>query len=180
MYINQPLFSNPLNYIPSFPFFSVILHLHHMTRRKGKRKASPSPAASSSSVDNDNTHLVHKRSRRNSPARVREVALAKVASKSKSNSSSKGLAGFAALVSNANLSAARTETSRGLRSSSSSKFHGVGSKSRDEKTVRILFSLMNLITYKLILCTLGGCFYSRHDCFSGCWHHRGTKALLVH
>jgi hypothetical protein len=53
---------------------------------------------------------------------------------SKSNSSSKGLAGFAALVNKANLSAAKTETSRGLRSSSSSKFQGVGATSREEKT----------------------------------------------
>ena len=109
-----------------------------MTRRKGKgkRKASPSPSPSPSSVDNDDAHLVHKRPRRSSPARVRQVALAKVASKSKSNSSSKGLAGFAALVNNANLSAARAETSRGLRSSSS-RFRGIEAKSRDDKMVRI-------------------------------------------
>ena len=107
-----------------------------MTRRKGKRKASPSP--SSSSVDNDNAHLVHtKRPRRSSSAQVRQVALAKVASKSRSDSSSKGLAGFAALVNKANLSAARAETSRGLRSSSSSRIHGIEAKSRDEKMVRI-------------------------------------------
>jgi hypothetical protein len=138
MYIIQPLFS--VLFI-IFPLSISYLHSLHMTRRKGKRKASPSPAASSSS-DNDEAHLVHKRSRRNSPARVRQVALAKVASKS--NSSSKGLAGFAALVNKANLSAAQTETSRGLRSSSSSKFHGVGVKSRDEKTVRIFFCWQNL------------------------------------
>ena len=107
-----------------------------MTRRKGKRKASPSPSASS---DNDDTHSVHKRPRRGSSARVRQVALAKVASKSKSDSSSKGLAGFTALVNNANLSAARAETSRGLRSSSLSRFRGVDAKSRDAKTVRIFF-----------------------------------------
>ena len=139
MYIIQPLFTILFIFPLSVSFLlssdSSSLHLHHMTRRKGKRKASPSPAASSSSVDDDDTHLVHKRLRRNSPARVRQVALAKVASKS--NSSSKGLAGFAALVNKANLSAAKTETSRGLRSSSSSKFHGVGAKSREEKMVRI-------------------------------------------
>jgi hypothetical protein len=47
------------------------------------------------------------------------------------------LAGFAALVNNTNLSAARAETSRGLRSSSSSKIRGMEAKSRDEKMVRI-------------------------------------------
>ena len=109
-----------------------------MTRRKGKRKASPSPSPSSSSVDNDNGLSVHtKRLRRSSPARVRQVALAKVASKSRPGSSSKGLAGFAALVNNANLSAARAETSRGLRSSSSSRIRGIVAKSRDEKMVRL-------------------------------------------
>lgn len=108
-----------------------------MTRRKGKRKASPSPSTSSSAIDSDDAHLAHKRPRRSSPARVTQVALAKVASKSKSNSSSKGLAGFVALVNNANLSAARAETSRGLRSSSSSRFRVSDNKSKEERTVRI-------------------------------------------
>ena len=131
MYIIQPLFS--IMFIIFLLSISFLVLASHMARRKGKRKASPSPTASSSSVDDDEAHLVHKRSRRNSPAQVRQVALAKVASKS--NSSSKGLAGFAALVNKANLSAAKTETSRGLRSSSSSKFHGVGAKSREEKMI---------------------------------------------
>jgi hypothetical protein len=63
------------------------------------------------------------------------MALSKAA---KSSSSSKGLAGFAALVNGANLLAARTETSRGLHSSSSSssRFRGGAAvaKSKTEKT----------------------------------------------
>ena len=132
MYIIQPFFL--IFFIPSFYSF-IIFGQSHMTRRKGKRKASPSPSPSSSSVDNDDAHSVPKRLRHSSPARVRQVALAKVGSKSKSDSSSKVLAGFAALVNNSNLSAARAETSRGLRSSS--RFRRIEAKSRDEKTVRI-------------------------------------------
>jgi molecular chaperone DnaK (HSP70) len=65
------------------------------------------------------------------------TVMAKVASKSGTHSSLKGLAGFAALVNNASLSAAKAETSRGLRSgSSSSRFRAsVGSKSKEEKMV---------------------------------------------
>jgi hypothetical protein len=43
--------------------------------------------------------------------------MVKVASTSKSGSSSKGLAGFAALINSASLSAARKETNQGLRRS---------------------------------------------------------------
>jgi len=78
--------------------------------------------------------MIHKRSRLSSPARVRQAALAKV--KAKSGSSSKGLAGFAALVNNANLSAARAETNRGLRSGSSSS-NARPAKSREGKMVSL-------------------------------------------
>ena len=78
--------------------------------------------------------MIHKRSRLSSPARVRQAALAKV--KAKSGSSSKGLAGFAALVNNANLSAARAETNRGLRSGSSSS-NACPAKSREGKMVSL-------------------------------------------
>lgn len=47
-----------------------------------------------------------------SAVRVKQAVLAKIASKSNSSSSSKGLAGFAALINNTNLSAARLETNK--------------------------------------------------------------------
>jgi hypothetical protein len=105
---------------------------------KGKRKASPSPSPSSEESDSDvaPSGLARKKIRLRSPATVKQVALAKVASKA--GSSSKRLAGFAALVNNANLSAARAETSRGLRSGSSSRVRA-GIKSKDEKMVSISF-----------------------------------------
>ena len=108
---------------------------------KGKRKASPSPSPSAASAEDDsaedNVRLIGKKIRLSSPARVRNVALAKVASKSKSGSSSKGLASFATLVNNTSLSAAWAEMSRGLHSSSSSsRFRGV--KPKVEKTVSMI------------------------------------------
>lgn len=95
-------------------------HSGRLAKGKGKRVASPTPTPSSS--DDDNSVTVQpppatKRLRIRSPERVKKIALAKV---SKASSSSKGLAGFAALVNNANLSAARAETNQGLRSGSSS------------------------------------------------------------
>jgi hypothetical protein len=120
--------------IPSF-------RLHTMPRRlfkgKGKRKASPSPSLSASDVQDsdDDSHSVRKRSCLSSPARVRQAALVKV--KAKSSSSAKGLAGFAALVNNTNLSAARAETSRGLRSGSSSSMFCGSTKSREAKMVSL-------------------------------------------
>jgi hypothetical protein len=103
--------------------------------RKGKRKASPSPSSSAEESD-ENIPLVRKRTRLGSPARVKQAAMAKVASTSRKSSSSKGLAGFAALVNNSSLSAAKAEMTRGLRSGSSSGFRrGVGAKSKEEKMV---------------------------------------------
>lgn len=102
--------------------------------------ATPSPSSSSVEDDSvlDHNHLRNKKIRLTSPARVKQTALAKVANKSMSGSSLKGLAGFAALVNNANVSAAKAETSHGLRSSSS-KVRGVtGVKSKVEKIVGIL------------------------------------------
>lgn len=119
-----------------------------MSRRrpsKGKRKASP-PAPSTSlhvssdEVDTDDleSHPT-KRPRLTSPARVRQAALAKVASKS--SSSSKGLAGFAALINTASLSAARKETNQGLRpvASSSKRSRGAVSRSKAGRAVQVLF-----------------------------------------
>lgn len=109
------------------------------SKGKGKRLASPSPSLSSVDDDEDamlaNSHQI-KRSRLTSPVRVKQIALAKVADKSKSSSSLKGLAGFSALVNNANLLAARTETNRGLQSGSSSiRSRGGASRSKAGKTV---------------------------------------------
>jgi hypothetical protein len=62
-----------------------------------------------------------KKARPNSSAHVKQAAMDKV---SKLGSSSKGMAGFAALISSASLSAARRETNQGFRSGSSSKRSG--------------------------------------------------------
>jgi hypothetical protein len=104
---------------------------------KGKRRASPSPTPSSDERDStpDQIHQSPKRLRLSSPERIKQAALAKVVSKSKAGSSSKGLAGFAALVNNANLSAARTETSLGLRSGRRSCGGGASTKPKAGKTV---------------------------------------------
>jgi len=117
----------------------------------GKRKASPSPSPSLEELDSDPDvpPLTRKKFRLRSPARVKQVVLAKVASKA--GSSSKGLAGFAALVNNANLSAARAETSRGLRSGSSSSRLRAGIKSKNEKVVSPFFSYSMNAHIKLFL-----------------------------
>src|SRR5260221_12316934 len=100
-----------------------------------KRKVRASPSLLPSSSGEEDTNPVSKRICLTSPARVIRVASAKA---SKTSSSSKGLAGFAALVNNANLSAARAETGCGLRpGSSSSKAHGGVPKSKVVKTVSI-------------------------------------------
>jgi hypothetical protein len=119
-----------------------------MSRRrpsKGKRKASPSPSLSSVEGDSnpDQSHPI-KRTRVSSPVRrVRQAVMAKVASKSNSSSSSKGLAGFATLINNTNLSAARIETNHGLRSgSSSTRSRGGAGTGKAGKTVRLLDSSM--------------------------------------
>jgi len=66
-----------------------------------------------------------KRSQKSSPARVKHAVLAKVTKKS---SSSKGMAGFSALLNSTKLSAASAESTRGRNShSSSGRAHAVGS-----------------------------------------------------
>lgn len=159
-----------IEFLPLFPFSSSTpsifqvglwspcsLIMHRRPSFKGKkRQASPTP--SSSSVEGDSTldqsRLV-KKSRLTSPARVKQAVLAKVANKSKLGSSSKGLAGFAALVNNSNLAAARKETNRGLRSGSSSTQTrgGTSAKSKTGKTVslRLSVSFTRLITYYCFL-----------------------------
>ena len=105
--------------------------------RKGKQKATRSVSLSSSSgEDATNQGPSTKRSRLHSPVRVKQVAVAKLLA-SKSGSSSKGLAGFASLVNNAKLTAARVETNWGLRSSSSSKVShgGLSTQPRADKQV---------------------------------------------
>ena len=109
------------------------------SKGKGKRLASPSPSLSPADDDDDatlaNSHQI-KCSRLTSPVRVKQIALAKVESKSKSSSSLKGLAGFSALVNNVNLLAAQTETIHGLQSgSSSTRLRGSTSRSKAGKMV---------------------------------------------
>lgn len=91
--------------------------------RKGKRKATGNVSSSASSAEDvpdrgPSTKKTKKKSCRRSPVRVKEVAIAKA---SKSGSDSKGLASFESLINNSNLTAAREETNRGLKSTSSSK-----------------------------------------------------------
>lgn len=101
--------------------------------QKGKRKVTDN-ASTSSAEDAPDTQagLSMKRSCHCSPVRIKQVAMAKLSSKA--GSSSKGLASFASLINNANLTAARVETNHGLRSSSSSK-SGSSSQSRINKLV---------------------------------------------
>jgi len=115
---------------------------------KGKQKASPSPSPSSVEEESipDQSHPVIKKLHLSSPAWVKQAALAKMVSKSKSSSSSKGLAGFTAIVNNANLSAARMETNHGLclgSSSSRSRSGGVIAKGKAGKTVWLSVSLLH-------------------------------------
>jgi hypothetical protein len=67
--------------------------------------------------------------------------LAKVATKSVSGSS-KGMAGFAALVNSANFSAARNETNHGLASGSSSGATRSGVKSKSKSAKKVLTFLL--------------------------------------
>ena len=114
-----------------------------LVKGKGKRVASPTPTPSASDDDNsvaDQPPPATKRLRIRSPDRVKKVALAKV---SKASSSSKGLAGFAALVNNANLSAACMETNRDLCSGSSSSRPRSASVKSKAKMVWLLVSLLH-------------------------------------
>ena len=134
--------------------------------RKGKQKATRSVSLSSSS-DEDATKQgpSSKRSRLHSPVHVKQVAMAKLASKS--GSTSKGLAGLASLVNNAILTAARVETNRGLRSSSSSKVShgGSGTQFRADKQVFGSVTHSRVHNQNQILVFLGlGCVF--------CWDNR--------
>lgn len=113
-----------------------------MSRRssKGKRKASPSPAHLSSDESDtapDERHLT-KKARVSSPGRVRKAIMGKVDSGSKPGSSSKGLAGLAALIKSSSLSASRKETVQGLRSGSSSKQSRSAGSSKAGRAVCVL------------------------------------------
>ena len=137
---------------------STILTWMSRSRRpsKGKRKASPAPSISLSSDEGDSRDTIAdageshpiKRPRLNSPARVRQAALAKVASTSKSGSSSKGLAGFAALINTASLSAARKETNQGLRRSGASSLKRSRGAAPQSKAGRVV-----LLQFCFVLCT---------------------------
>ena len=118
-----------------------------MTRsRKGKQKATRSVSLSSSSAeDATDQGPSTKRSHLHSPVRVKQIMMAKLASKS--GSSLKGLASFASLVNNANLTAARVETNWGLRSStsSSSKVSRGGSSTQPRADKQVFGSLTFMI-----------------------------------
>ena len=116
---------------------------------KGKRKASP-PASRFSDEDDPQDVLEElyptKKRRVSSPARVKQAALARVASTSMSGSSSKkGLAGFTTLINSTSLAAAHKETNQGLCSGSSSakQSHAGGSSTKAGSTVQILYLFMS-------------------------------------
>ena len=146
----------------------------HRSSKGKKRQASPTPSLSSVEGEStpDRSHVV-KKSRLTSPARVRQAVLTKVANKSKIGSSSKGLAGFAALVNNLNLAAARTETNRGLRSGSSSTAMQSRGGSAKLKAVRssILFLCQNLLLFSY----LGRYVRCRYNCISPNRCHGGKS-----
>jgi hypothetical protein len=104
-----------------------------------------------------------KRSRKSSPARVKSAALAKVMKKS---SSSKGMAGFSALLNSTKLSAASTESTRGRNSrSSSGRAHAVGSNAEMVWTYNFY-----LTTVLIWLFILGCSLFDWYDCVYWGWH----------
>ena len=105
-----------------------------ISKGKSKRSSNSVPTSSEDDLFADQLPPPNKRVRISSPERVQHAALAKITQ----GSSSKGLAGFAALVNNSNLLAARTETIQGMRSgsSSSTKYrNGAGARFKAGKTV---------------------------------------------
>ena len=152
LYINWVLASSISINSPSvFSFFydesflqSLLPALMSCHSSKGKRKASPAPASPSYDKSNTSPNLEHpptKKPQLSSPACVRQVAMVKVESTSKLvGSSSKGMAGFAALINSASLSAACKETNQGLCSGSSLKRSG--SQSKAGKVVQFLYSFI--------------------------------------
>ena len=123
------------------PVGSMHRHSGRLAKGKGKQVASPTPTLSSSDNDNsvtDQPPPAKKCLQIQSPEWVKKMALVKV---SKAGSSSKGLAGFAALVNNAKLSAARTEMNQGLHSGSSSSRPRSASAKSKAKIVWILVLL---------------------------------------
>ena len=108
---------------------------------KGKQKATGNVSSSASSAEDvpdcgPSTKKTKKKSRHCSPVCVKEVAIAKA---SKSGSDSKGLASFESLINNSNLTAAREETNRGLKSTSSSK-GSWGSSSTQSHADKLVFA----------------------------------------
>jgi len=95
-----------------------------VSKGKGKKRSNSASTPSDDNPFADQVPRANKKPRISSPERVQHAALAKITA----GSSSTGLAGFAALVSNAKLSAARTETMQGMRSGGSS------TKSRDAQS----------------------------------------------
>lgn len=111
--------------------------------RKGKRRASSSEPFPF--VEDADHGPSTKRSRLQSPERIKLIAKAKLASKL--GSSSKGLAGLASLVNDANLAVARGETNRGLRSTSFSKGSRSGPSTQSHEDKQVCLVLMFMIKF---------------------------------
>ena len=86
-----------------------------ISKRNSKRSSNSVPTPSEDDIFADQLPPPNKRLHISSPECVQHAALAKISA----GSSSKGLAGCAALVNNSNLSAGHMETIQGMRSSSS-------------------------------------------------------------
>lgn len=118
-----------------------------MRRRssKGKGKRLPSPNHSSDEGHDAADQLAVKKLCRSSPERITNAALAKAGTAIAG--SSKGLAGFASLVTRASMIAAKSETNTGLKGSSGQVPRtGAGSKAKTVSVYKryLSFFLMRL------------------------------------
>ena len=124
----------------------------HISKGKSKRNSNFVPTPSEDDLSADQLPPPNKRLRISSPEHVQHAALAKITA----SSSSKGLAGFAALVNNSNLSAAHMETIQGMRSGSSftKSCNGAGAWSKAGKMAGKtvwLFYFINVLISDFIL-----------------------------
>ena len=108
--------------------------MHHsgrISKGKSKRNSNFIPTPSEDDLSADQLPPPNKRLHISSPECVQYAALTKITA----SSSSKGLAGFAALANNSNLSAARMETIQGMHSGSSftKSCNGAGAQSKAGK-----------------------------------------------
>lgn len=97
---------------------------------KGKRPPSPNPATSDGGSDDgvQNQIVPSKKLRIVSPERINSRLFS--SAQNATSSSSKGLAGFASLINRSSLSAAKTETNRGLKSSTSGRLGRAGANAK--------------------------------------------------